>query len=607
MNRAWRVSLLCCLLAAHTAQARSVRPPDDSHRDPPAESTPDPISDQPPQDDAAPSAGDAAPAPPPLQFAEATSEEAESLNRLASSSAWTSRALAAMRLERYDCEASAGRLVSMTRDSSWRVRAYCYAVLARRGVSLRPEDLAAERDERVLRAILRGRYQVADDLVDRRIAAAEKSSRPLEAMLALEILAALDRPDDKPIRERMDELLRRIILRMDRTEAGVLSRRLAAITGGSDSARDYRWREWYRKSSRKPGYESASLVPSEPKGARLLPANSIAALDSAAFVAFERYLAAVAERPMDLAILIDCTASMWRELADAQSSADDLVEFLNSVTAGVRVAIVGYRDRHDSWKTRAWDFTSNIDEARSRLWSLSAEGGGDGPEAVHNALKTAFTRFDWSIDRPPPAKQPIRACVLVGDAPPHPGEGTLCVELARRAFAHGIKTYGIIALDAERNLREEGDATPAEDPTKRRPGEEPKDGDGANDDKGGDKGGDKGDGKGGNKGGDKGDGEGGNKGGDKGDGKGGDKGGDKGDGKGDGKATPVAPPRPPPPSLQRRTSNTWFPEIAEAGGGRAELLKRDGSLVAQIAELTVADKHRAEFSEFFAAFQALCR
>jgi hypothetical protein len=29
--------------------------------------------------------------------------------------------------------------------------------------------------------------------------------------------------------------------------------------------------------------------------------------------------------------------------------------------------------------------------------------------------------------------------------------------------------------------------------------------------------------------------------------------------------------------------------------------------VAQIAELTVADKHRAEFSEFFAAFQALCR
>jgi len=80
-----------------------------------------------------------------------------------------------------------------------------------------------------------------------------------------------------------------------------------------------------------------------------------------------------------------------------------------------------------------------------------------------------------------------------------------------------------------------------------------------------------------------------------------------GDGKGDGKATPVAPPRPPPPSLQRRTSNTWFPEIAEAGGGRAELLKRDGSLVAQIAELTVADKHRAEFSEFFAAFQALCR
>jgi hypothetical protein len=577
MTCAWRIAVLCCLVVAPGTQARDAWAPGARHVDPPADSTPDPAGDPPlPDADAPPTAEPQADEPQaaepqadepqadpqpaasaPLLLADATSEESESLNRLASSSAWTSRALAAMRLERYDCEASSGRLLSMTRDRSWRVRAYCYAVLARRGVALRPEDLATEQDERVLRTILRGRYTLADELIDRRIAAAEKSSRPPEAMLALEILAALDRPDDKPTRERMDELLRRIILRMDRTEAGVLSRRLAAITGGSDSARDYRWREWYRKSGKKPGYESASLVPSEPKGTRLVAANRIAALDATAFVAFERYLAAVAERPMDLAILIDCTASMWRELADAQSSADDLVEFLNSVTAGVRVAIVGYRDRNDSWKTRAWDFTPNIDEARARLWSLSAEGGGDGPEAVHNALKTAFTRFDWSIDRPPPAKQPIRACVLVGDAPPHPGEGTLCVELARRAFAHGIKTYGIIALESERNLREEGDAPPPANATKRRPADEPKDGDG--------------------------------------------------EGTGATKEKPVAPPRPPPPSLQRRTSNTWFPEIAEAGGGRAELLKRDSSLVAQIAELTVADKHRAEFSEFFAAFQALCR
>ena len=59
--------------------------------------------------------------------------------------------------------------------------------------------------------------------------------------------------------------------------------------------------------------------------------------------------------------------------------------------------------------------------------------------------------------------------------------------------------------------------------------------------------------------------------------------------------------------MKKKTSYTWFPEIAEAGGGRAEILKDKDSLIAEIAELTVADKYRAEFADFFAAFRLLCR
>jgi hypothetical protein len=191
--------------------------------------------------------------------------EAESINRLANSSAWTSRALAAMRLERSSCAASAGRLLSLTSDSSWRVRAYCYAVLARRGIAIKP-DLAAESDERVLRTIVRCRYALPAETIDRRIAAVEKSSRPLDAMLALEVLAALDRPEDKRIRERMDELLGRIVLRMSRTERAsfraaslrspAAATRRATTAGASGTAR----------SSRKPEYESAALVPCRTRG-----------------------------------------------------------------------------------------------------------------------------------------------------------------------------------------------------------------------------------------------------------------------------------------------------------------------------------------------------
>jgi hypothetical protein len=69
----------------------------------------------------------------------------------------------------------------------------------------------------------------------------------------------------------------------------------------------------------------------------------------------------------------------------------------------------------------------------------------------------------------------------------------------------------------------------------------------------------------------------------------------------------VEPPKPPPPTMKRRQSFTLFPEIAEAGGGRAEILKDKDSLIAEIAELTIADKYREEFADFFAAFRLLCR
>jgi len=521
-----------------------------------------------------------------VRLGDATPEESEALNRLATSRAWTSRALAAMRLERFDCAASAGRLLSLTGDPSWRVRAYAFACLARRGVPVATEVLESERDPRVLRAIVRGRYAVPQATLDARIAPLERSARPTDGALALEILAALGRDEDAAIRKRMDELLRLVIVRMDRTEAGTLSARLAAITAAQDFGREHRWREWYRKARRNPGFRDAALVPSAPAGARLVAPNKVATLPPADFIAFEGYLASVADRPMDLAILIDCTASMWRELSDAQSSITDLVDFLGSVTGGVRIAIVGYRDRTDAWEMRAWDFTPSVAEAEKRLWALSAEGGGDEPESVYSAMKQALSKFSWLPDVRPPAPQPIRALVLVGDAPPHVGEGTLCIELAKRAFTRGgVRTYGIVARDKEANLKEEGSER-APLPSGDEANGDSKDGESKDGDS---KDGDSKDG----------------------DAKDGDaKDGDAKDGddaRGRNGRAPVAPPKAPIPEMRKRPSHTWFPEIADAGGGRAEILREGASLAAEIAELTIADRHRAEFSDFFAAFRLLCR
>lgn len=488
----------------------------------------------------------------------ATAEELAALNGLAQSPMWPLRALGVMRLERHDCDASAGRLLAFTGDPSWRVRAYAYACLARRGVAIEPERLGAERDPRVMRTILRCRYEVPVAAVEACLRPLEKSQDPAEAMLALELLAAQDRADDKAVRERLEELLTRVILRMDRAEGGALSARLAAVTKGGDSGRNYRWREWLRKNKRDPGYRPAALVDARPSGIRLSSTNKVAALDPVRFVAFRAYLSTIGDRPMDLAILIDCTASMSGELAEAQATIDQLCDFLGSITSGVRLGIVGYRDKTDEWETKAWDFTANADEARKNLWSLSAMGGGDAPESVHAAMKLALTRFNWLPDAPQQLPQPIRACVLVGDAPPHAGETKLCMDLAKRAAARGVRCYGIIARDSEDNLKDESQqeepesAPPATDPDAppaQAPDAPP------------------------------------------------------------GSRPTVAPPRAPVPEVAKpeRMSYTRFPEISEAGGGRAEILRDKDSLAAQIAELTIADKYREEFAEFFAAFRVLCR
>ncbi len=497
-----------------------------------------------------------------LELAAVPAEEAEALNRMANAPSWPLRALAVMRLERFDCENSAQRLLAMASDSSWRVRAYAFACLARRGVVVAHERLLEERDPRVLRAMLRGRFLLTPEELDARLTRCEKSMNLFEAMVALECLAAADSISEfsvdpavvKERRKRMDELLSRIILRMDRPQGGTLSPRLAAITSGDDSGRNYRWREWFRRHKIDPGYQSAALVTRTPKGERLVELNKVAQLTSERFAAFQTYLASVASRPMDLAILVDCTASMSRELADAQSGIDDLADFLGSITKGVRIAIVGYRDRTDTWETRGWDFTASLEEAREHLWSLSVEGGGDAPESVYAAMKLALTKFSWLPDPTPPGELPIRACVLVGDAPPHPGEGGLCVDLAKRGFARGVRFYGIIARDSETNMKGEDadDAPPkptapiAEPPPPTRAPRDTKPGQ-------------------------------------------------------------VEPPRAPPPLAQKKHSYTWFPEITEAGGGRAEVLSAKDSLVAEIAELTLADKYREEFADFFAAYKELCR
>jgi hypothetical protein len=230
------------------------------------------------------------------------------------------------------------------------------------------------------------------------------------------------------------ETCKSVILKMNRVESGVLSPRLAAVTGQRDLRRFYEWKNWLMKSGRRFSVAPAFALE---EGVGPQPLSRIAQLESEQVAGIEAYMTTMAQTELDLAILLDCTASMFGEIAAAQAGVDDMMRFVSDIVASARIAVVGYRDDHDDWETRFWDFTSSIDEARQQLWTLTADGGGDHPEAVFPAMKLAFTKLTWR-------KESTKVLVLVGDAPPHVGEGGLCVKLAERAKVEaGLITHVI--------------------------------------------------------------------------------------------------------------------------------------------------------------------
>jgi hypothetical protein len=83
-------------------------------------------------------------------------------------------------------------------------------------------------------------------------------------------------------------------------------------------------------------------------------------------------------------------------------------------TPFVKVGLVAYRDRTDAYVTKVFDLTEDLDAIHGHLMAMQAQGGGDQPESVNQALNEAVTKIGWSKD-----KKTLRLIFLVGDAPPH--------------------------------------------------------------------------------------------------------------------------------------------------------------------------------------------
>jgi hypothetical protein len=83
-------------------------------------------------------------------------------------------------------------------------------------------------------------------------------------------------------------------------------------------------------------------------------------------------------------------------------------------TPEIRIGLVAYRDRGDSYVTRVVDLSDDLDSVYATLMDFEAQGGGDTPESVNKALYDAVHEMSWSEQ-----EQAYQVIFLVGDAPPH--------------------------------------------------------------------------------------------------------------------------------------------------------------------------------------------
>jgi hypothetical protein len=157
----------------------------------------------------------------------------------------------------------------------------------------------------------------------------------------------------------------------------------------------------------------------------------------------ERLTVEFASRPepspnLDVMFTIDTTGSMGDELSYLQAELADVMKRSQQEAGGnldLRLSVNAYRDQSDDYVVRANPFRTDVSQAVSDLEGESAGGGGDYPEAVHDALTDAIEKHDWRDS----AK--ARLLFLVLDAPPHDEEA------ARRDIQEATK------LAAEKGIR----------------------------------------------------------------------------------------------------------------------------------------------------------
>jgi FtsP/CotA-like multicopper oxidase with cupredoxin domain len=128
---------------------------------------------------------------------------------------------------------------------------------------------------------------------------------------------------------------------------------------------------------------------------------------------------------LELMIVMDTTGSMGSQIEDLRGTLGTIVNVLSRLSKNLKVGVVAYRDRGDEYVVRGFSLRrvrpgdAGMKALGEFIGAMKADGGGDEPEAVDEAMHAAtLPSAGWT----PLVKLPERSrqiILFVADAPGH--------------------------------------------------------------------------------------------------------------------------------------------------------------------------------------------
>lgn len=160
------------------------------------------------------------------------------------------------------------------------------------------------------------------------------------------------------------------------------------------------------------------------------------------------YLDASCEKDLlvDIAFVVDATSSMKDEIKYLQSELLDVIRKVENPDKKIRWASLFYRDHNEDYLTRFSDFSNEKNLILDFIGNQTAEGGGDYPEEVSEALHQSVNELNWSKDAD------AKLLFLILDAPPHDNAESLNKyrHAVKSASSRGIKIIPVTASGINR-------------------------------------------------------------------------------------------------------------------------------------------------------------